>query len=291
MRLLAHPACLDRPHQGTPRYARGQVGKVVFALARGAPLTHQPHLVARQMPVVAPGLAITHPHPQGRKASRQPTLRTLSPCHAPPGQRGQHVFGRTRLLVGNRLARPPRGRDELHVDAIDLLIAGNPNRPAQATSVEALAEGRAGAVASIGQHRAEAHTCLVQAIKFSQGDLTFTPDRPVGFRDACLRATCRLARPFLGQEQAQGDWHGHLVLRQSERDQALTVGLLAQRTAVLAGHTDREQTLLGQPRVVDDQTGLRPTHQPVRLAGQFGPERPVIPGGAGDEVLQLIVPG
>jgi hypothetical protein len=52
--LLAHPALLDRTGQGAPGRAERQVREVVLALARGAPLAHQPDLGARQVAVVSP---------------------------------------------------------------------------------------------------------------------------------------------------------------------------------------------------------------------------------------------
>ena len=43
--LLAYPARLDRAGQGAPRRAGRQVREVVLALARGAPLAHEPDLL------------------------------------------------------------------------------------------------------------------------------------------------------------------------------------------------------------------------------------------------------
>ncbi len=51
--LLAHPARLDCAGQGAPGRAGRQVREVVLALARGAPLAHQPDLRARQVAVVS----------------------------------------------------------------------------------------------------------------------------------------------------------------------------------------------------------------------------------------------
>jgi hypothetical protein len=61
--------------------------------------------------------------------------------------------------------------------------------------------------------------------------------------------------------------------------------------AVLPRHADRQRALLRQRRVVDHQRRVRTAQQLVGLFGQHAPERAVVPGRAGDEVLQLVVPG
>src|SRR4051794_1294312 len=93
-----------------------------------------------------------------------------------------------------------------------------------------------------------------------------------------------------GQEQPQPDRDGHLPASQGQRDQRLAVRPLAQLAAVLPRHAHRERALLRQGRIVDHQRRLRPAHQLVGLLGQHSPERRVIPGRAGNEMLQLVVP-
>jgi hypothetical protein len=71
----------------------------------------------------------------------------------------------------------------------------------------------------------------------------------------------------------------------------LAVRLLAELAAVLPLDADRERAPLRQRRVVDHQRRTRPAHQPVRPLGQHPPQRRVVPGRAGDEVLQLVMAG
>ena len=47
--------------------------------------------------------------------------------------------------------------------------------------------------------------------------------------------------------------------------------------------------VLGIARVIDHQHGIRATDLPVGLLGEHAPQRPVIPGRAGDKVVQLVV--
>lgn len=77
-------ARLDRANQRASRRARRQVGQVVLALARRAPLAHQPVLCPLQVPVVAPDRAVADPHAGGGEAGRQRALRAqTAPAAAP----------------------------------------------------------------------------------------------------------------------------------------------------------------------------------------------------------------
>src|SRR3954451_18733301 len=99
------------------------------------------------MAVVAPDRAVDHAHPDCGEARRQLALGTLSPGHTPPGMGGQNRLGLTRLLVRHGLAGPPGRRHELHVEAVDLLVLRDTNRPGQPARIEAVAEGGTAAVA------------------------------------------------------------------------------------------------------------------------------------------------
>ena len=90
VRLLAHPAGLDRRDQDPERRAGGVVGQVVLALASGAPLPDQPERLARQAQPAGHGL------PTWR--GRAPTAARRGSCRArAPG--GRATAG----------ARPPPG--------------------------------------------------------------------------------------------------------------------------------------------------------------------------------------
>ena len=102
-------------------------------------------------------------------------------------------------------------------------------------------------------------------------------------------AARRVGGPPVRQEQPQPERQRHLAPGQGERDQDLAARPLAEAAAVLAGHADRALALLRQGGVVDHQHRVRPADERVRLADQDPPQRRVIPGRAGDEVLQLVV--
>ena len=70
----------------------------------------------------------------------------------------------------------------------------------------------------------------------------------------------------------------------------MAVRLFAQGPTVLAGDADRALALLGQGGVVNHQHGARAADKGVRLPGQDRSQGRIIPGWAGDEVLQLVMP-
>lgn len=98
-----------------------------------------------------------------------------------------------------------------------------------------------------------------------------------------------VTRPGLRQEQAQGHRHGNLALGQGERDERLAVRVLAQNRGILGRDPDRMAALLRQGCVVNDQVGIRPTHQPVGLGQEFGFERRGIPAACGDEMVEPVM--
>jgi hypothetical protein len=59
----------------------------------------------------------------------------------------------------------------------------------------------------------------------------------------------------------------------------------------LRRHADRGGALFGEARIVDHQHGIVATDLPVGLLGEHAPQRCVVPSRAGDEVVQLVVPG
>ncbi|CAA9300001.1 MAG: hypothetical protein AVDCRST_MAG40-290, partial [uncultured Gemmatimonadaceae bacterium] len=130
-----------------------------------------------------------------------------------------------------------------------------------------------------------------EPVQLGERDLALAAGHHLGLRHAGGRAALRIAGPPLRQEQPQPHRHRHLLAGQGQRDQRLAAGLLAELPAVLPRHADGQRALLRQRRVVDHQRRARSAHQPVRLARQRPPQRRVVPGRAGDEVLQLVVPG
>jgi hypothetical protein len=154
---------------------------------------------------------------------------------------------------------------------------------------QALAEGGAHPVAGVRQHAAKAQAGGDDPIDLREGDVRLRQGAAVLLGYAGPGAAVRVARPRVRQEQAQPDRQRHLALGQGEGDQDLAVRLLAQGTAVLPGHADRALALLRQGGVVDHQHRARPPDKHVRLPSQDLSQGRVVPGRAGDEVLQLVM--
>jgi NTE family protein len=84
VRLLADPASLDQAGQALDRGAGGQVGEVVFHLAGGAALAHQPDLFAGQVDAAAHRLAVGHLRGFWASVARDPTPATSFLLGRPP---------------------------------------------------------------------------------------------------------------------------------------------------------------------------------------------------------------
>jgi hypothetical protein len=151
------------------------------------------------------------------------------------------------------------------------------------------AEGGAGAVAGVGQHGPEPGAGGDDPVDLRERDVGLRQGAAVLPRHAGPGAAVRVGHPFLRQEQPEPDRRRDLASGQGEGDEDLAVGPFAEAAAVLPGHADRVPALLRQGGVVDDQHRVRPADERVRLPGQDPPQRGVIPGRAGDEVLELVV--
>src|ERR1700677_2513680 len=146
--LLADPSRLDRGGERLEVGVGRQVGKIVFALARGAPLADQPGLLARHVlhALVMDALwrTIGDPHAYGGEGSRQRPFGSLAPADASPLCGGENVFSRRGELIGDvALARPPASgarKREPDMARIQLLLLWDSDRPRQAIGV--LAERR-----------------------------------------------------------------------------------------------------------------------------------------------------
>ena len=88
VRLLAHPARLDRRGQPLQGGAGRQIGQVTLALAQSAALSDQPSLLAGHMlgatSMQAHRHSIRHAHAPGREGGLERTLGALPPCQRPP---------------------------------------------------------------------------------------------------------------------------------------------------------------------------------------------------------------
>ena len=195
--LLADPSRLDRGGERLEAGVGRQVGKIVFALARGAPLADEPGLLARHVlhALVMDALwrTIGDPHAHGGEGSRQRPFGSLAPADASPLCGGENVFSRRGQLIGNMaLARPPASGDRKHqpdMARIDFLLLGDSDRPLQAARAEPLAERRGPAIACIRQHRRKPNARSADAIDLGQRDLRLRPRRPpsLGTRAFAIR--------------------------------------------------------------------------------------------------------
>src|SRR5215471_7079617 len=96
-----------------------QVGKIVFALARGAMLPDEPGLHARHvlhaLLMDALWRTIGDPHAHGGEGGRQGPFGSFTPADASPLCGGENVFSRRGKLIWNMaLARPPASGDRKH---------------------------------------------------------------------------------------------------------------------------------------------------------------------------------
>src|SRR3954467_5501311 len=123
MPLLANPARLDGGGERPQRGSRRQVCEVVFALPARASFAHQSDLVARQVAVVRPSLAVADPDAGRREPRGQWALGAVPPSHLASGQVRQHRPGLSGLLVGCWAPLAAGGRDQLDIGVIDLLVA------------------------------------------------------------------------------------------------------------------------------------------------------------------------
>ena len=116
--------------------------------------------------------------------------------------------------------------------------------PTAQASLRAVSPWRNGAlepVTGIRQHTAEAHTGRHHAIDLSERDLRLGPCGSIFDRNARPLQPHRIARPALGNEEAQCDHHRHFAARERQRHQRLAVGGLAQADAY-CGATPTERS-------------------------------------------------
>src|SRR4051794_8517583 len=154
--LLARPARLDAGDQPPQRGPLRQVAEVVLLLAAVAPFADQPELLARQADALDVERPIRHAHPHGGEAGIERALGAVAPGDATPTPRLQHLSGRARRPVGQRMFGWPSGRrvcrTQFDGGRIDKLGAGDASRPGQPARVEPVAEDGAAAEPGIGQH-------------------------------------------------------------------------------------------------------------------------------------------
>src|SRR3954447_11912601 len=162
MYLFAGPARLDAGDQPPQRGPLRQVAEVVLLLAAVAPFADQPELLARQADALDVERPIRHAPPHGGEAGVERALGAVAPGDATPTPRRQHLGGRARRPVGQRMFGWPSGRrvcrTQFDGGRRDKLGAGDASRPGQPARVEPVAEDGAAAEPGIGQHTGKAQT-------------------------------------------------------------------------------------------------------------------------------------
>jgi hypothetical protein len=96
--LLAEPSRLDRGSERLEAGVGRQVGKIVFALARGATLADEPGFLARHvlhaLVMDAVWRTIGDAHAHGCEGRRQRSFGSFTPADASPRRGGEDVFSR-----------------------------------------------------------------------------------------------------------------------------------------------------------------------------------------------------
>ena len=270
-----------------------QVGQVVLALARAAVLAHQPDLLAGQVSALPELLALSRAHAHGGELGGKQLLGPSAPGDATPEGIDQRLPRRDWGLARHRvLARPAGtrlGPVQFDRRRVDVLHLWNADGPDEAAPAQARAEGSTDAIAGIGNHTAKAGTGCPKPVDLHQGDVGLRQGLPVLWRYAGLGAAIGIGHPGLRQEQTQAHRYWNLTIGKREGHQHLAVGTLAQAPAVLAHHTHRTLSLLGQGGVVDHQHGIRSTDQTIRLLHQDPPQRRIVPGRARHKVMELVM--
>ena len=154
---------------------------------------------------------------------------------------------------------------------------------------ESLPERGAQSIPGIGEHASEPHTRRPEPINLLDRDGGLAPKHPSFVRHPRPDHAVRIVRPALGEEQPQRRHHRHLAAGKRQRDHCLAVRVLAERGGVLRRDTDRVGALLGQCGVVDDQHGIRTTHQAIRLHEHLRLQRRAVPSPRCHEMMKPVV--
>src|SRR5688572_6391202 len=132
---------------------------------------------------------------------------------------------------------------------IELLLRDDSHCPEQLLFAEAAAKIGTHAVARVGEHRAESNAGLLEPAHLVESDAPLRLELDV-VGNIDLRAPFLVVGPRLREIQPQRDRNGHVVFRQRGGYEALTVGLLSERPAVLVRDADGLDALLRERGVV-----------------------------------------
>ena len=165
-----------------------------------------------------------------------------------------------------------------------------PTAQARPTLAQAPAEGRARAVAGVGQHAAEAHAGGDDPVDLGEREVRLRQGAAVLLGHAGPGAARRVGGPLVRQEQPQPERQRHLAPGQGERDQRLAVRRACPRQPQYCRATPTESLpFFGRAVSSTTSTASGPPTSASASPARTRRKRRVIPGRAGDEVLQLVV--
>ncbi len=120
-----------------------------------------------------------------------------------------------------------------------LLDAWDADGPQKTSRREGSSEGGADSIACIGENDPKAHAGGPDPVELAKRDVGLAAGHTLGLGHASAGQALGVARPGVGQEQAQRHWNRDLAPGEGQRDEGLAIGVLAQHRGVLRGDPDR----------------------------------------------------
>jgi site-specific DNA recombinase len=292
----AQPGQADQFHQ---RGGLGQVRQPVLGRLGlpGWPFDQQP--AHRQLAAVLacqpawgdPG----RPHPQAQQPAALQPLAPAAPdqLHADLRPRGQGELGqRGPRLVVARLGTPApagvRRHARAHLLGVGAGVGADLHHIDDLAGLQPTAELADLPIARVGQQHRRAKLPAVKLIQHVQHQLPLGPMvHPLGQVAGGAAGGHRLLVPTLRQEQPPVQRAAGPLGDRVDRHPKLAVGPLAQRARVLALHPHRAAAVFGEAGVVHHPRGR--SQRCGQHLGQPPADRPPVPGGDGDKVVQRLV--
>ena len=296
VRLLAGPARLDGGGQPPQRGQLRQIAEVVLLLAAVAPFADQPDRLAGQARVVRVGRSVRHTHPPGGEAGAERAFGAVAPGDAPPALLCPAVSAAVRggrFGTGCLRARPVGVRDGRSSDRRSGRPSGCRRRRPPRTARVLQPWRKVGLLpnpASASTQRKCSPAAISRSISARAiSGLVCAARAASGTPAAAQRSGSSVQQVGRNSRSPTGTGTSP---RASVSETSTWQFAVLPSSPQYCGATPTEAVpFLGMPGVVDHQHGVRAADLPVGLLGEHAPQRRVIPGRAGDEVVQLVVPG